>query len=92
MDVLKVEASRLRLVEVEGGFEPEPGVELTVVIDTGASAISLASVTRILTTGDSWIVWLNGDEEVAWVRPESVVMIRAKGGSKGSGRSRTGFG
>lgn len=92
MDVLKAEASRLRLVEVEGGYEPEPGVELTVVIDTGASAISLDSVTRILTSGDSWILCRNGDEEVAWVRPESVVMIRAKGGGTEGSRGRTGFG
>jgi hypothetical protein len=89
---LKDEAERLRLREVEGGFEPEEGVELTVVIDTGSSAISLDLVTRILTTGDAWMVFRKEDEEVAWVRAESVVMVRSKGGVKGGRGSRTGFG
>ncbi len=89
--VFEDQAAALRLRAVDGGWEPEEGVELVVVIDAGSSAISLDRVTRIVTVSDAWIVCQESDEEVAWVRPGSIVMIRSRGSGKNHGRSRPGF-
>lgn len=78
----------LRLKACEDGWEPRPGTEIRVMVDSGSGGtVSYSKVKRLSIVDGGWAIW-HGDHDVAWVMPERLISV---GSQKVEETGRTGF-
>lgn len=92
MELTEAIAAELGLVSRDGGWEPESGRRLKIVLGRRSSAaMSLEPVTRIITTGDTWLVRISEGEETVCLDPRAVVMLVSERRDLDHRGDRTGF-
>ncbi|MBN1946470.1 MAG: hypothetical protein JW797_12415 [Bradymonadales bacterium] len=85
-------AGELGLKEEEGGWVPEEGVEVTVLLDGGVSGpVSLRPVGRLVPHGEDWVVSIEDRAERIWVRGGSILLISGKRQVPSGRDKRAGF-